>query len=80
MKTLLISYDVIDQETAAALAAAIKAMPPNQQTVITLRDLEGWSAAEVCNVLGISEANQRVLLHRARTRARRALERYLTAS
>jgi RNA polymerase sigma-70 factor (ECF subfamily) len=46
--------------------------------VITLRDVEGWSAQEVCALLEISESNQRVLLHRARTRVRQALDDYLT--
>jgi len=45
--------------------------------VISLRDLEGWSSAEVCATLGISEANQRVRLHRARSRVRGEIERYL---
>jgi RNA polymerase sigma-70 factor (ECF subfamily) len=45
--------------------------------VITLRDLEGWAADEVCTLLEISEANQRVLLHRARSKVRLALEPYL---
>jgi RNA polymerase sigma-70 factor (ECF subfamily) len=43
-----------------------------------MRDVEGWSAEEVCNAMQISESNQRVLLHRGRSRVRRALERYLT--
>jgi RNA polymerase sigma-70 factor, ECF subfamily len=45
--------------------------------VISLRDLEGWESDEVCNALGLSQTNQRVLLHRARTRVRAALESYL---
>lgn len=63
-------------ETGAVIAAAIAALPPAQRQVITLRDVYGWPATEVCNVLGLSETNQRVLLHRARSRARGALERY----
>jgi RNA polymerase sigma-70 factor, ECF subfamily len=48
--------------------------------VITLRDVEGWSAQEVCNILDLSETNQRVLLHRGRTRVRQALDDHLTGS
>jgi RNA polymerase sigma-70 factor, ECF subfamily len=64
-------------ETRAHIDAAIRTLPPAQQEVITLRDVEGWGSAEVCDLLGISEANQRVLLHRARSKVRRALEAYL---
>jgi RNA polymerase sigma-70 factor (ECF subfamily) len=67
----------LSQETQQRLRAAIAALPPNQREVITLRDVEGWDAAEVCNVLQIGETNQRVLLHRARSKVRRALEDYL---
>jgi RNA polymerase sigma-70 factor (ECF subfamily) len=59
-----------------AVARAIDALAPGQRQVITLRDVEGLSSEEVCNVLGISETNQRVLLHRARSRVREALERH----
>ena len=48
-----------------------------QRTVITMRDIEGWDSEDVRNVLGLSESNQRVLLHRARAKVRRALELYL---
>ena len=67
---------VLAQEARARIDAAIAALPPNQRAVIVMRDVEGWSAAEVCNILAIGETNQRVLLHRARSRVRRALEDY----
>src|SRR5713226_3252260 len=47
-------------ETRACIEAAIAALPPSQQTIITLRDVEGWSAEEVCESLGLTDANQRV--------------------
>jgi RNA polymerase sigma-70 factor, ECF subfamily len=65
------------RETQAVVREAIDGLPDGQRAVITLRDVEGWPAAEVCGLLGISEGNQRVLLHRARSRVRRELERYL---
>jgi RNA polymerase sigma-70 factor (ECF subfamily) len=68
---------LIGLETRAQIQQAIDALPANQREVITLRDVEGWTSEEVCNVLEISETNQRVLLHRARSKARRALEQYL---
>ncbi len=68
---------VLSHEAQAMIRRAIEALPPAQREVITLRDLEGWSAAEACNALLISETNQRVLLHRARAKVRRALEQYL---
>jgi RNA polymerase sigma-70 factor (ECF subfamily) len=64
-------------ETRALIQQVIETLPPSQREVITLRDIEGWSSDEVCNTLAISETNQRVLLHRARTKVRRALEDYL---
>jgi RNA polymerase sigma-70 factor, ECF subfamily len=56
---------------------AIDRLPPTQRQVITLRDVEGWEPEEVCSALEISETNQRVLLHRARSKVRQALEDYL---
>jgi RNA polymerase sigma-70 factor (ECF subfamily) len=67
---------LLSGETRERVRAAIETLPPNQRAVISLRDVDGWSAAEVCNALAISETNQRVLLHRARARVRQTLERY----
>ena len=53
---------------------AIAALPERMRTVITLRDVDGWTSAEVCDLLDLSEANQRVILHRARARVRQSLE------
>ncbi len=69
---------LVSRETLARVAAAIETLPPNQREVIRLRDVLGWSSAEVRNALDLSETNQRVLLHRARAKVRGALERYLT--
>jgi RNA polymerase sigma-70 factor (ECF subfamily) len=52
-------------------------LPDAQREVIMLRDVEGWTSQEVCEALGISSVNQRVLLHRARAAVRRTLEDYL---
>jgi RNA polymerase sigma-70 factor, ECF subfamily len=67
-------------ETRAAIDAAIADLPANQERVIRLRDVEGWTADEVCAVLELTDANQRVLLHRARAKVRAALERQLEAA
>ena len=64
-------------ETREKLAEAIEALPAAQRAVISLRDIEGWSSEEVRNALDLSETNQRVLLHRARSKVRSALESYL---
>jgi RNA polymerase sigma-70 factor (ECF subfamily) len=69
---------LLAQETRHVIERAIEGLPPSQRTVITLRDVEGWTAAEVRNALELSETNQRVLLHRARAKVRRALEQYLS--
>ena len=58
------------------LRAAIAALPATQQAVLTLRDVEGLEAEEVCELLDVSDGNQRVLLHRARAKVRTRLERY----
>jgi RNA polymerase sigma-70 factor, ECF subfamily len=68
---------LVADETMAVIREAIAELPETQRTVITLRDIEGWSSEEVRNVLELSETNQRVLLHRARAKVRAALERYL---
>jgi RNA polymerase sigma-70 factor (ECF subfamily) len=64
-------------ETRDVILAAIEKLPPAQREVITLRDVDGWSSEEVRNALEISETNQRVLLHRARSKVRGAIERHL---
>jgi RNA polymerase sigma-70 factor, ECF subfamily len=69
---------VLAQETQSIVERAIAALPVAQREVITLRDIEGRSSSEVCNTLGLTETNQRVLLHRARSRVRAALEPYLS--
>ena len=70
--------EAIDRITAPKLAARLRQLiddlPPGQGQVVTLRDVEGLSSVEVCDILGISQANQRVLLHRGRARLRRELE------
>jgi RNA polymerase sigma-70 factor (ECF subfamily) len=68
---------LLSGETQAVIQRAIGALPRGQREVMVLRDVEVWSSEEVCNVLEISEANQRVLLHRARSKVRQALEMYL---
>ena len=66
-------------EARRVLLEAIADLPPRQREVITLRDISGVSAAETCNTLGLTETNQRVLLHRARSKVRAALERHFEA-
>lgn len=67
---------LLSQETYIYIQHAIEALPPNQREVIILRDIEGWTSDEVCHALSISEGNQRVLLHRARSKVRSVLEQY----
>lgn len=68
---------LLSNEVMGVVAAAIDRLPPAQRTVILLRDVQNLSAEEACNALEVSETNQRVLLHRARSKVRRELERYL---
>jgi len=67
------------EQTRAVLLGAIATLPPRQREVITLRDILGMSEAEVCTVLDVTEGNERVLLHRARSKVRAALERHFAA-
>ncbi len=72
------SDEIVDRLSSGPLVAEVRAavseLPESQRAVVTLRDLEGLSSKEVCEVLEISEANQRVLLHRGRSRIRARLE------
>jgi RNA polymerase sigma-70 factor, ECF subfamily len=68
---------LLGRETIDVALRAIEQLPEAQRTVITLRDVQGCSSEEVCDALELSEGNQRVLLHRARSRVRVALERHL---
>jgi RNA polymerase sigma-70 factor (ECF subfamily) len=68
---------LVEAETRALVDQAIGALPEGQREVITLRDLEGWTADETCELLAINAVNQRVLLHRARSRVRAALDAYV---
>ena len=68
---------LLSRETRAEVERAVELLPSAQRAVIVLRDVEGMTAAETCELLGLTEGNQRVLLHRARSKVRRALERYL---
>lgn len=68
---------LIHKEAILCLDRALQQLPLNQRAVVTLRDVEGLGSEEVCNVLEIRETNQRVLLHRARAKLRRALEEHL---
>ena len=65
-----------ERETLDVVLATIHQLPPPQRIVITMRDIQGCDAEEVCDALDVSEGNQRVLLHRARSKVRSALERY----
>jgi RNA polymerase sigma-70 factor, ECF subfamily len=68
---------LLAHETLALIEREIERLPPVQAAVITMRDVQGFTSEEVCNALDLTETNQRVLLHRARSRVRRALEEYM---
>jgi len=68
---------LVSAEAQEVIDAAIATLPPAQAAVITMRDVEGLEAEEVCNALDLTETNQRVLLHRARSKVRQALEEYM---
>ncbi|KAA0020161.1 RNA polymerase sigma factor [Antrihabitans cavernicola] len=70
---------VLDGELRARVVDAVNRLPARQAAVITLRDIEGYDSGEVCDLLDISAANQRVLLHRARAFARGRIEEYVMA-
>ena len=67
-------------EVRAQLSTALDGLPARQRIVITLRDVEGYSSDDVCSILAISAANQRVLLHRARATVRGTLEEYFMST
>jgi RNA polymerase sigma-70 factor (ECF subfamily) len=69
---------VLAAEAMEVIAREIERLPPSQRAVITLRDVHGLTAEEVRNALDLTETNQRVLLHRARSKVRSALEEYMT--
>jgi len=68
---------LLNSEARAKLRAAIDRLPPRYGMVFTLRDIEGWAAEEVASLLDLTPENQRVILHRARSRIRAALESYV---
>lgn len=71
---------MLGKEVRSVVDGELRELPAAQREVVTLRDVEGWPADEVCRLLDISAANQRVLLHRGRSRVRAALERYFDDS
>ena len=71
---------LLESETLSLIEREIDKLPPAQALVVTMRDVEGFDSEEVCNALDISETNQRVLLHRARSKLRNALEDYMNAA
>lgn len=72
--------ELLAVETRRVIVDAVDALPAAQREVLVLRDFEGLTGAETCNILGLTDTHQRVLLHRARSRVRNALERYFAAT
>jgi RNA polymerase sigma-70 factor, ECF subfamily len=70
--------ELLSQETFEVIEREIERLPPAQRAVITMRDVQGLTSDEVRNALELTETNQRVLLHRARSKVRAALEEYMT--
>jgi RNA polymerase sigma-70 factor, ECF subfamily len=68
---------VLSREVRQLIAAAVDQLPPAQREVVVMRDVQGWTSEEVCQLLHVSESNQRVLLHRGRSKLRCALAHYL---
>jgi RNA polymerase sigma-70 factor (ECF subfamily) len=68
---------LLAREARSRIEQALETLPESQRIVVTLRDVAGWDSDEVCETLGLSEGNQRVLLHRGRAKLRAAFERYL---
>jgi RNA polymerase sigma-70 factor, ECF subfamily len=75
--TRLPEQALLQRETLKVVTDAIEALPPLQQSVIAMRDVQGCGPDDVCAILEITDGNQRVLLHRARSRVRAALEKHL---
>lgn len=75
----LTADEILSRESRTMIDRLIAALPSNQRLVITLRDVLGLSATETCEILGVTEGNQRVLLHRARSRVREDLVGYLAS-
>jgi RNA polymerase sigma-70 factor, ECF subfamily len=69
---------LLQAETMAQIGRALESLPRAQRAVVTLRDVAGHSSESVCNILGITETNMRVLLHRGRSKIRGELERYFS--
>ena len=72
-----VDQQLMNKELVHRIAEAIQQLPAVQRKVILLRDVEGFESDETCRMLGLSDTNQRVLLHRARTKVRKALESYM---